>query len=114
MTKRDPKTQSEEVFDLLEMSSSYRRFFDYLVASGLEEKLAMYSVGKLFSDIQGQMVEEALSLTGGEVDFEKMKQEDIPPKLDEIFEKYKGLNMKEYSDFLAEQKVREFEALGDK
>ncbi len=111
MTKND---DANEILDLLELPESYKRFKKIMVDAGMKEESAMFMVGRLAREVQAQIFKEAMDLTKDQnLDFSKMSQEDAVTKLNEIFDKAKGLTLKEYADFLAEEKVREFERLGE-
>ena len=111
MTKND---NANEILDLLELPESYKRFKTTLVDAGMKEESAMFLVGRLVSEVQDQIYREAMDLTKDkDLDFTEMSQTDAIARLDEIFDKAKGLTLREYADFLAEEKVREFERLGD-
>lgn len=111
MTKSD---NANEILDLLELPESYKRFKTTLVDAGMKEESAMFLVGRLVSEVQEQIFKEVVELTKDQdLDFSKMSQEVVISKLNEIFDREKGLTLKEYADYLAEEKVREFERLGD-
>lgn len=108
------QTDTNDIVDLLKLSDSYKRFKDQLIEAGIDENSAMYILGQLSRQIRDEIIREAMEYTKDDnLQWDKLPQDEAIEKLNEIFKKERGLDLAGYADFLAEQKVREFEALED-